>query len=288
MRELELAVGSEENGLTAAAFLRRHGFSQRMISSLKFSGGITYDGEVLRGIDPVYEGEVIRVVIEDSGGAEPNPDVRAEIVYEDEDAVVFEKPAGIPVHQSFGHLNDTLANLFSAMYPDCAFRAINRLDKNTTGLCVCAKNRLAASLLAGNVSKIYYAAVDGDIAEAGEIDAPIARVSESIILREVREISKGGQPAVTLYKPILRKNGRTLLEIRLKTGRTHQIRVHFSHIGYPLCGDDMYGGDCADISRQALHCGEVWFTSPVSGKAVSLKSEIPEDMKKLMENRKIL
>ena len=281
MRELELSVGGEEDGLNAAAFLKRHGFSRRIISSLKFSGGITRDGEILRGIDPVYCGEVIRVVIEDSGGAEPNPGVPAKIAYEDADAVVFEKPAGIPVHQSFGHLNDTLANLFAARYPGCAFRAVNRLDKNTTGLCVCAKNRLAASLLAGNVSKIYYAAVDGDISEPGEIDLPIGRVSESIILREVKAVSEGGQPAVTLYKPILRQNGRTLLEIDLKTGRTHQIRVHFSHIGYPLCGDDMYGGDCSDISRQALHCGEVRFTSPVSGETVRLISELPEDMKKL-------
>lgn len=281
MRELELAVGAEEDGLSAAAFLKRHGFSRRLISSLKFGGGITRGGEILRGIDPVYEGEVIRAVIEDSGGAEPNPGVHAETVYEDADTVVFEKPAGIPVHQSFGHLNDTLANLFAARYPGCAFRAINRLDKNTSGLCVCAKNRLAASILAGNVSKIYYAVIDEDIAEAGMIDAPIGRVSESIILREVRDISKGGQPAVTLYKPVLRENGRTLLEITLKTGRTHQIRVHFSHIGYPLCGDDMYGGDCTDIQRQALHCGEVWFTSPVSGETVRLRSELPEDMKRL-------
>ena len=136
-------------------------------------------------------------------------------------------------------------------------------------------------MLAGNVSKTYYAIIDGDIAEPGEIDAPIGRVSESIILREVKAVSAGGQPAVTLYKPILRKNGRTLLEINLKTGRTHQIRVHFAYIGYPLCGDDMYGGDRTDISRQALHCGEVRFTSPVSGETIGLKSEIPEDMKRL-------
>lgn len=281
MRELVLAVGGGEDGLTAAAFLKRHGFSRRIISSLKFSGGITRGGEVLRGVDAVFAGDVVRVVIEDSGGAEPNSEVPAAVVYEDDDAVVFDKPPGVPVHQSFGHLNDTLANLFAAKYPGCAFRAINRLDKNTSGLCVCAKNRLAASLLAGSVSKVYYAVVDADIAEAGEISAPIGRVSDSIILREVRDVSRGGQPAVTLYKPILRQNGRTLLEIVLKTGRTHQIRVHFSHIGYPLCGDDMYGGDCSDISRQALHCGEIRFTSPVSGETVELKSEIPGDMKLL-------
>lgn len=282
MRELLLTVAENEDGLSAAAFLKKHGFSRRIISSLKFSGGITRGGEVLRGVDIVRAGDNVRVVLEDSGGAEPNDAVKAEIVFEDDDAVVFDKPPGVPVHQSFGHRNDTLANLFAALYPDRPFRAINRLDKNTSGLCVCAKNRLAASLLAGNVSKVYYAVVDGDISEPGEISAPIARVSDSIILREVRDISAGGQPAVTLYNPILRKNGRTLLEIKLLTGRTHQIRVHFSHIGYPLCGDSMYGGDCSAISRQALHCGEIKFSGCVSAEQISLKSPLPEDIKALL------
>lgn len=282
MRELLLTVEAGEDGLSAAAFLKRHGFSRRIISSLKFSGGITRDDEILRGIDPVHAGESVRVVLEDSGGAEPNGNVKAGIAFEDDDVVVFEKPPEVPVHQSFGHRNDTLANLFAALYPERPFRAVNRLDKNTTGLCVCAKNRLSASMLAGNVSKVYYAVVDGDISEAGEINAPIARVSDSIILREVRDVSQGGQPAVTRYKPILRKNGRTLLEIELLTGRTHQIRVHFSHIGYPLCGDSMYGGDCSAISRQALHCGEVKFTACVSGEIICVKSPIPEDMRALI------
>lgn len=283
MRELLLTVGAGEDGLSAAAFLKRHGFSRRIISSLKFSGGITRGDEILRGVDIVRSGESVRVVLEDSGGAEPNGSVKAGIAFEDEDVVVFEKPPEVPVHQSFGHRNDTLANLFAALYPERPFRAINRLDKNTTGLCVCAKNRLAASMLAGNVSKVYYAVIDGDISEAGEIDAPIARMSDSIILRGVRDISEGGQPAVTRYEPILRKNGRTLLKIRLLTGRTHQIRVHFSYIGYPLCGDSMYGGDCSAIARQALHCGEVEFIGCLSGETICLESPLPEDMKALLQ-----
>lgn len=282
MRELWFTVGQDEDGLSAAAFLKCHGFSRRMISSLKFSGGITRDGEILRGVDIVRAGENVRAVLEDSGGAEPNPNVSAKIAFEDEDAVVFDKPPGVPVHQSFGHYNDTLANLFAALYPDRPFRAVNRLDKNTSGLCVCAKNRLAASMLAGNVSKVYYAVIDGDISELGVIDAPIARVSDSIILREVRDVCEGGQEAVTCYEPILRKNGRTLLKIILKTGRTHQIRVHFSHIGYPLCGDSMYGGDCSAIERQALHCGKLEFTGCVSGERIALESPLPEDIKKLL------
>lgn len=282
MRELQLTVGGDEDRLTAAAFLKRRGFSSRLISNLKFKGGITRGGEVLRGVDIVSAGDNVRVVLDDCGGAEPNPDVNAKVVFEDEDAVVFDKPSEMPVHQSFGHRNDTLANLFAALYPERPFRAVNRLDKNTTGLCVCAKNRLAASILAGNVSKVYYAIVDGEIAEEGEIDAPIARVSDSIILREVRAVAEGGQSAVTRYKPLLSRNGRTLLEIYLLTGRTHQIRVHFSYIGFPLCGDSMYGGDCSDIRRQALHCGRIEFTAPVSGERVILLSDIPEDMKQLI------
>ena len=286
MRELNFTVSESEDGLSAAAFLRQHGFSQRMISSLKYSGGITRGGAILRGVDIVRFGDSVRVVMKDSAGTDPNapnPNVKAKLVYEDDDAAVFDKPPEVPVHQSYGHRNDTLANLFAALYPDRPFRAVNRLDKNTTGLCVCAKNRLAASLLSGNVCKVYYAVVDGDISEPGEISAPIARVSDSIILREVRDAALGGKPAVTRYKPILRKNGRTLLEIDLLTGRTHQIRVHFSYIGYPLCGDSLYGGDCSAISRQALHCGEIRFAQCVTGEQICLKSPLPEDMEALLK-----
>lgn len=280
MRELLLTVAAEEDGITAQTFLKRHGFSHRAVIKLKYSGGLTRGGALLRTIDTLHAGEVVRAVLPDGGNAEPNPDIQAAAAYEDEDVIVFDKPPFLPVHPSIRHRTDTLANLYEAMYPNSAFRPVHRLDRNTSGLCVCAKNKLSASLLSGNVSKKYYAIVCGDIREGGVIDLPIGRVSDSLIKRTVTE---NGQSAVTLYKPILRANGKTLLEVELKTGRTHQIRVHMSHIGYPLCGDDLYGGDCSEIDRQALHCGAVTFVSPVSGVRAELVSEIPPDMRRLLE-----
>ena len=280
MREIVFVVGSADDGATALDFLRARGFSRRNIVKLKQSGGITRGGELLRTIDRVCGGDEVRVVMDDGGGAVPNPELRAATAYEDDDVIVFDKPPFMPVHPSIRHGTDTLANLFAAMFPDTAFRPINRLDRNTSGLCVCAKNRLAASLLVKSLSKVYYAAVDGIIEGSGEIDLPIGRTGDSIIKRMVRE---DGQPAATCYKAIAHNNGRTLLEIVLKTGRTHQIRVHFAHIGYPLCGDEMYGGDCSEISRQALHCGRVSFIQPVTGERIESESLLPEDIRRLTE-----
>lgn len=282
MRELEFTVGAEETGQTALTFLRRRGVSRRSITKLKASGGITRGGEVLRTVDKVSEGDKVTVFVDDksSGVILPNSDIKAAVAFEDDDVIVFDKPPFLPVHPSVKHSTDTLANLFAAMFPDTVFRSVNRLDRNTSGLCVCAKNRLAVPKLAKSISKTYFAVVDGIIEGSGEIDLPIGRMGDSIIKRTVRQ---DGQSAVTCYKAVRHKNGRTLLEITLKTGRTHQIRVHFAHIGYPLCGDDMYGGDCSAIGRQALHCGRAEFSQPMTGERISLESELPKDIRSLIE-----
>lgn len=282
MRELLLTVHGGEAGMTALCFLRKRGFSQRNITKLKHSGGLTRGGELLRTVDRVNAGDEIRVVMGDSGSENilPNPEINAAAVYEDDDVIVFDKPPFLPVHPSIRHSSDTLANLYAAMFPDAPFRAVNRLDRNTSGLCVCAKNRFAVPQLAKSVCKVYYAVTDGFIEGGGEIDLPIARTGDSIIVRMVRE---DGQRAVTRYKAISHKNGRTLLEISLLTGRTHQIRVHFSHIGFPLCGDEIYGGDCSAINRQALHCGRVTFIQPVTGERIVLESPLPGDIRSLIE-----
>lgn len=278
-RELTFTVPAENSGETAERFLRNHGFSRKLITKLKASGGLTRGGAVLRSIDRVSAGDEVRVRIEDSGAVVPNPDIKAPIVFENDDIVVFDKPHGLAVHPSIVHYADTLGNLFAALYPESAFRPIHRLDKDTSGLCACAKNKLAASLLSSRIEKTYYAVVDGDIGQDGEINAPIGRADGSIIKREVRS---DGQPAVTLYRPILRKNGRTLLAITLLTGRTHQIRVHFAHIGFPLCGDELYGGDRTDIARQALHCGKMRFALPITGEFVDIESPLPDDISRLL------
>lgn len=282
MRELKFTVSEAENGVTMQQFLKGHGVSRRTIIKLKHTGGITRDGKIIRTIDTVNSGDVISVLMEDAGGLIPNPHLKAEVAYEDDDVIVFNKPPYMAVHPSIKHSDDTLGNLFASMYPDTPFRAINRLDRNTSGLCVCAKNRYAAAALTRNVSKVYYAIVDGTDLTEGQIEVPIGRVQDSIIYRNV---TPDGQYALTLYNAVKHSNKRTLLRVILKTGRTHQIRVHFAHIGHPLCGDGMYGGDLTDIDRQALHCGEVSFTSPVSGKQLTLTAELPEDMAALLENK---
>lgn len=278
MREIRHTVPQEFDGAQALALLKAMGISRRVIISLKRSGGLTRGGAVLRTIDEVHAGEEIILRLEDeSGCVAANPRLSAEIMYEDEDVVVYNKPPFMPVHPSQRHHDDTLANLFAAQFPGLPFRPINRLDRNTSGLCVCAKNQLAAAALAGSLEKVYFAVTDG--APPGDtINAPIGRLGTSVIERCV---TPQGKPAVTHFRKIAGER-RSLLRITLETGRTHQIRVHMAYVGYPLCGDDMYGGDCSGISRQALHCGEVSFSQPISGEHITVTAPLPEDMAQLL------
>ncbi|MDE6728779.1 MAG: RluA family pseudouridine synthase [Oscillospiraceae bacterium] len=279
-RELTFVVSKEDSGECAEKFLKERGFSHKLITKLKHSGGLSRGGKLLRSVDILSAGDTVSVRIEDSGAVVPNPDIKARIAFENEDIVIFDKPPNLAVHPSIVHYGDTLGNLYAALYPESTFRPIHRLDKDTSGLCACAKNKLAAALTSSGVVKTYYAVVNGEIKSPGEISAPIGRADGSIIKREVRA---DGQSAVTLYKPILYKNDRTLLEISLKTGRTHQIRVHFAYIGFPLCGDELYGGDRSEISRQALHCGKMRLTLPVTGGEIEVNSPLPEDIRRLIE-----
>ncbi|HBJ26069.1 MAG TPA: RluA family pseudouridine synthase [Ruminococcaceae bacterium] len=279
MREISYTVPAEFDGVQAQVFLKSRGISRRVLTALKRSGGLTRGGGILRTVDAVHAGEVITLQLD--GGetsVAANPELSADIVYEDEDVVVFNKPPFMPVHPSQRHHDDTLANLFAARYPGLPFRPINRLDRNTSGLCVCAKNQFAAAALSGSISKVYYAITDGT-PPGDTVDAPIGRLGDSVIERCV---TPDGKPAVTHFRKIAGER-RALLRITLETGRTHQIRVHMAHIGFPLCGDDMYGGDCTAISRQALHCGEVEFTLPVSGERITISAPLPEDMAAILD-----
>ncbi len=279
MREISYTVPAEFDGVQAQVFLKSRGISRRVLTALKRSGGLTRGGGTLRTVDAVHAGEVITLRLD--GGetsVAANPELSADVVYEDEDVVVFNKPPFMPVHPSQRHHDDTLANLFAARYPGLPFRPINRLDRNTSGLCVCAKNQFAAAALSGSISKVYYAITDGT-PPGDTVNAPIGRLGDSVIERCV---TPDGKPAVTHFRKIAGER-RALLRITLETGRTHQIRVHMSHIGFPLCGDDMYGGDCTAISRQALHCGEVEFTLPVSGKRITVSAPLPEDMAAILD-----
>lgn len=279
-----LIFKADRNALLKDFLINECHVSKRLLTRLKQTeNGITVNGVHTRVIDRINAGDTVELKISDSGFLEGNPELKVHRVFENESFVVYDKPVGMPVHPSIKHQGDTLGNCFAADYPDLKFRPVNRLDRDTSGLCVIAKSAYAAALLQNNIEKTYFAVVQGSLTGEGVIDLPIARECDSIIKRVVRE---DGQRAVTRYRAI-RGNGRfTLLEIKLETGRTHQIRVHFSHMGYPLAGDDLYGGDTLYISNQALHCGEMFITLPVTGERIKLCSQLREDMKKILETEK--
>lgn len=263
--------------------IKEAGVSKRFISRLKRTeNGITRNGSLIRTIDTVYAGDTVLLQFEDSKILEPNFELDVPIAFENENLAVFDKPVGMPVHPSMKHQGDTLGNFFAAKYPGVTFRPINRLDRDTSGLCLAAKNAFAAASLQNSVRKVYYAAVTGYIDGQGTIDAPIAREKESIIKRTVR---RDGQRAVTHYKALKPGKKYSLLEIKLETGRTHQIRVHFSYLGHPLAGDDLYGGSTEDIRCQALHCGKLCFREPLTGKEITVVSPVRKDIQKLLHEK---
>ncbi len=260
--------------------LRKNGVSRRLITKLKRSGRITSGGKEVRTVDILQKGDEVYIQYDDDDRLEAAKLDNVSIIYSDEYFVVFDKPSGMPVHPSAKHRCDTLGNYFAYLYPNKTFRPINRLDRDTSGLCVVALDPLAAKNLQHCIEKTYFAAVQGKIDVGGVIDLPIARERESIIKRCVRS---DGKRAVTAYEPVCQGNLCTLLKIHLETGRTHQIRVHFSHIGHPLMGDDMYGGSLDKIKRQALHCGELMLTHPKSGEKMWFTSPLPCDIQDLFK-----
>ncbi len=288
MRKIEYTIDDEHSGARVDKFLKSNGYSRGVITELKYNDGLFLNGEKVRTVDILSSGDILTICMNDYSVAVPNPYLTAMIAYEDDDIVIFDKPHGMPSHQSIGHYSDTLANLFAARYPGVKYRSISRLDKNTSGLVTVAKNKYCASKLMSDERwrpmKRYYAITTCGFAEQngeeGEIIAPIGREEEQNIKRAVRE---DGAYAQTKYKVLKSAEDFTLLEVTLVTGRTHQIRVHFSYIGFPLLGDDLYGGDRRLIKRQALHCGYIRFIHPVSGEEHEVTSPIPEDMQSVLD-----
>ena len=283
-RRIELIISPDEDGLRTGEILRLRGFSARRTAKIKRTeNGLTVNGVSVGTGNILRSGDVLSVYMPEEGKA-PRSSPRllglAPVIYEDDDVIVFAKPVNMPVHTSQGHRDDALENLFAAVCPGTAFRPIYRLDKDTSGLVPVAKNAHAARLLQNNINKVYFAAAEGTLRRDGVIDAPIGREDGSVIRRCVRP---DGQHARTVYT-IIKGNGlHTLVRVVPETGRTHQIRVHFAHIGHPLAGDDLYGGSRERIAFQALHCGEISFVSPVSGKEVVLSENLREDISGLFE-----
>lgn len=282
MRIINFKITEKNNGRQIKEFLRDFGVSSSLLTKLKQSeNGIAVNGGFARAVDIIHSGDVLTISIENSGKM-PAP-LKADnvrLIYSDEDILVLNKPPVMPVHESRNHQGDTLANA-AACYikEDTAFRAVYRLDRDTSGLVLIAKNGLAACKTAGKIKKDYYAVCQGVLTGSGTIDLPIRRMSDSIIKRGVFD---DGEKAITHWQAVKNNGKNTLLKINLETGRTHQIRVHFSHIGYPLLGDSLYGGECDEIGRQALHCKTIYFTHPITEKPMAVGCDFPNDFKGLV------
>ena len=292
MPTLTYHVPPGQDGRRLGVFLRGCGVTAGCIKAVKYQGGGFFaDGVPLHTDQPVHTGQCISFALppENATSVEPQP-VEFGIAYEDDFAVVLDKPPHLAVHPTLNHPDHTLANgwLYELQKrgQSGVFRPVNRIDKNTSGLVLCAKNAFAAPLLAGSAHKCYLAVVQGALQPAkGIIDAPIARRGDSIIGRCVRE---DGKPSRTQYTVLACGGNHSLVACTPLTGRTHQIRVHMAHLGHPLAGDTLYGGSDLQIARHALHCAVVSFQHPIQGEEHIVFSPLPQDLLALCEANGLL
>lgn len=266
-------------------------------------GQVTVDGQAHRSKDKVHTGQVIEITAEMKAEKRwEAQDIPLKIVFEDDDILVIDKPAGLIVHPGAGNPDRTLLN--ALLHYDSKLNTIpragivHRLDKDTSGLLVVARsleahNALVKAMQDRRIKREYEAIVLGVIVSGGSIEAPIGRHPTQ---RTKMSVLKFGKPAVTHYRVLQRFRAHTHVRIRLETGRTHQIRVHFQHINYPLVGDKTYvkrlkipGGisdslkkTLTEFHRQALHATQLELSHPISGKVLTLKSALPEDMSRLI------
>lgn len=293
-RKLTFCAGEHHNNkMLKDVMLFELSLSRKLISKMKRTpGAIQINGEEVFVTRRLNVGDVVEFLLEEEKDTSANV-VAAQgplcVLYEDEDILVVDKGAGIPVHPSQNNYENSLGNFVAFYYAqkgECVvFRPINRLDKNTSGIVLIAKNAHSGHLLhsqtiEGGLGKEYTAIVEGMPPEEGVIDAPIDRVDGSTIERQVQE---GGKRAITLYKRLDTQGSISLLTVVTKTGRTHQIRVHLAYIGHPLVGDFLYGKEDPErILRHALHMGHLKFCHPITKEKMEFFSPLPNDMKKLL------
>lgn len=264
-------------------------FSKRLSKRLECSDKLYVNGEAATLKKRVFNGDVLSVQFDEDEDEFDAVDISVQIIYEDNDLLIVDKRAHIVVHPTKSHQNDTVANgvayYFKQMGIKRKVRFVNRLDMNTSGIVIIAKNpyahnELSNQMKSNQVEKYYYAIVEGIVQEdSATVNEPIARFHPEDITRVVHP---SGKECITHYTVEKRLNNMTLVKLRLETGRTHQIRVHMKHIGHPVLGDTLYGTNSELIGRQALHCYEMKFRQPLTGKEIVITCPLPEDMNKII------
>jgi len=295
--KLKFTVDELNNGKTVERILRSNfDVSSSLMTSLKLNSRLFLNGNNCRTVDCCKCGDVIVADVSENISKPENIDIwefEPEILYEDDFLVAVSKPGGMEVHPCPSNRKTTLANSIMYHWSKTGeyhnYHIVNRLDKDTSGICIIAKNRFAHGVLSkqmknNDFKRGYSAIVHGFVSPSeGTIELSVKRDSESIIKRVV---SKDGKYAKTNYSTQLTtESGLSLLEISLETGRTHQIRVHFSHLGHPLVGDWLYGNGDEErdlIKRHALHAGFVEFFHPCTKIKTTFRTDLPEDMRNLL------
>lgn len=294
MTEFIHKVTTEDQGLEVKDIMRNHfDFSARLRNKIKREKLVLLNDQQTQGWIVPKEGDVIKIVLPDEKSNFEPQDIPVYPVFEDDDILIINKQPGLIVHPTKGHPSGTVANALMHYMEKTGqsfkIRFVNRLDMDTSGLLVIAKNAYCQNdythqMKENLVEKRYISIVKGIIeSDSGVIELPIGRPDPENVRRGVM---KNGAPSVTHYKVLERfpKRGYTLVELLLETGRTHQIRVHMSHIGHPVLGDWLYGGDnILLIERQALHAARLTFTHPITKKELQLEAPLPDDMKQALE-----
>ena len=300
MAKYEHTVTTEESGLTINQILRmNYKFSARFRTKMKYQSLVDLNGTPTPGYIKHGVGDVIGVRLpEETSDFEPE-EIPLDIIYEDDDLILVNKQPGVIVHPTKGHPHHTIANGVMQYMIDSGqtfkVRFANRIDMDTSGIIIVAKNAnaqndLSSQMRRNTVVKKYYALVEGNVADDHfEIDLPVGRPDQVSIRREV--MYEGGKNALSEVNVLERFDSdeygaHTLVEVILHTGRTHQIRVHLSHIGHIISGDILYGGSTQLIQRQALHAYYIEFDHPITKERVSFRTDIPDDIKEAISKLK--
>ena len=287
-------INEDENLTLKEVLLDKLNFSVRSLSKMKRYKTVKVNNQYIKPSDTVKKGDLIEVeIIEDMAEFQPQ-NLNLDILYDDFDIIMVNKPPFMVVHPTKSHFENTIANgvtdYIIKQKEKVKIRFVNRLDMNTSGLVIVAKNPYAQFVLSSDmkddkVEKMYIAVVKGIVKEDfGTINEPIYRPTDDSVKRIVHE---DGQPSVTHFEVIERLKDATVLKLRLETGRTHQIRVHLNHIGHGIIGDELYGHvDENLINRQALHAYSLKFNQPRTREILEFKAPLPKDMEELIEKLK--